>query len=112
MQTNRLAVLALLIATASVSAQTARPAEPLPAEVQALRAQSAKLYEQGKYDQAIPLAQQYREQVGLIRGKDDLDYAVSLGDLGMLYRDKGDFAAAESLLKRAAEIVKKALGEE
>ena len=62
-------VLALLIATASVSAQTARPAEPLPAEVQALRAQSAKLYEQGKYDEAIPLAQQYRERVELMRSR-------------------------------------------
>jgi CHAT domain-containing protein/Tfp pilus assembly protein PilF len=44
-----------------------------------------------------------------LRGEDHLDLAFALNNLGALYKKKGDYAQAESMLRRALEIREKRL---
>ena len=68
------------------------------------------LYEQGKYQEALPFAQKAVRLGEVNFGKDDKATAVLLNNLGILYADLADYDKAEPLLKRALEIDEKALG--
>ena len=80
-----------------------------PAEAQRLNEEVARLYKQGKYDEALPLAERSLSLREKALGPDDTDVAASLNILASLYQDKGDYASAEPLFKRALHIREKAL---
>jgi len=69
-----------------------------------------KLYAEGKYKEAIPIA----EKVLAIRGKElspeDPGIATSLNNLAELYQATGEYAKAEALFLQALRIRQKALG--
>jgi tetratricopeptide (TPR) repeat protein len=81
-------------------------------EAEALNRQVVQLYNQGRYAQAIPLA----ERVLAIRekalGPAHPDVANSLNNLAALYEALGDYAKAEPLFLRSLAIKQKALGPE
>jgi tetratricopeptide (TPR) repeat protein len=76
----------------------------------ALNQQVVELYQQGRYAEAIPIA----ERVLAIRekalGPDHPAVAQSLYNLAALYDSLGDYAKAEPLIKRSLVIREKALG--
>ena len=79
-------------------------------EAKAFNRQVLKLHNQGRYEDAIPIA----EKVLAIRekalGPEHIDVAQGLNNLAELYRSTGDYSKAEPLFKRALAIDKKALG--
>jgi tetratricopeptide (TPR) repeat protein len=70
-----------------------------------------QLFEQGRYAEAIPLAEQARDWALRHRGENHPDYATSLHNLAALYGAKGDHTAALPLFQRALEIRGAALGD-
>jgi CHAT domain-containing protein/tetratricopeptide (TPR) repeat protein len=87
------------------------PETPL-AEAKRLEERVRTLYQQGKYAEAVPLAQQVlkiREE-GL--GAEHADTAASLNDLAQLYCSLEDYAKAEPLYQRALKTREKVLGPE
>ncbi|BAY65055.1 peptidase-like protein [Calothrix brevissima NIES-22] len=82
------------------------------AEAERLNQQVEQLYQQGKYSEAIPLAERaltIREQV---LGKEHPDVATSLNNLAELYREQGNYAKAEPLYLRSLAIREQMLGKE
>ncbi|MCH7729591.1 MAG: CHAT domain-containing protein, partial [Planctomycetes bacterium] len=77
-----------------------------------LNSQVVTNYHQGKYQQAINIAEQALRLQQLLLGSEDLDTATSLANLGALHESMRDYAKAEPLQKQALEIVKKVSGEE
>ena len=82
------------------------------ATLEALNAQVARLYEQGKYQEAVPLARKALELTEKILEPDYPNIAASLNYLAMLYQSMGDYAKAEPLCQRALGIYEKVLGPE
>ena len=79
-------------------------------ELQDAYDQYEALDEQGKYQQALPFAQE-AVRLGEVKfGKDDKTTAIFLNNLGLLYDNLGDYDKVEPLYKRALEIKEKALG--
>jgi CHAT domain-containing protein len=78
----------------------------------ALFAQISKLYAQGKYQEAIPLAEKLIALTKRAKGDEDHDTAISLRNLASLYDSLGDHDKAEPLLKEALAINQKVLGPE
>ena len=76
-----------------------------------LNAKSIALYGQGKFSEAIPLAQKVARVRQRLLGDDSPRYADGLNGLALLYHEQGDDARAEPLYRQAMEIRKKALGE-
>jgi tetratricopeptide (TPR) repeat protein len=71
---------------------------------------SATLYEQGRFQEAIPHA---IEAIALAEqeiGADDVVYAALLDNLGALYEAEMDYAKARPLYRRALDIRVKAYG--
>jgi tetratricopeptide (TPR) repeat protein len=68
------------------------------------------LYGEGKFKEAIPLAEKVVVLTKRAKGDEDPDTATSLNNLAELYKETGDYAKAEPLLKEALEIRQKALG--
>ena len=75
-----------------------------------LNAQGKQLYEQGKYAEAIPLAQESIRVAEATFGSEHRNVAASLDNLAGLYEKQGRYADAEPLYKRALAIDEKALG--
>jgi CHAT domain-containing protein/tetratricopeptide (TPR) repeat protein len=86
-----------------VCAQTVTGADKLSADV-------SRLYQAGKYSEAIPIAEQVLALREKALGPDHPDVAQSLNELARLYRIQGRFAEAEPLFKRSITIYEKALG--
>ena len=78
----------------------------------ALNKQVNQLIEQGKYQEAIPLAEKAVELAKRVRGPENPDTAKSLNNLAELYRHMGEYAKAEPLLREALQIRQKVLGPE
>ena len=99
-----------VIGQGTPSGQAAQP--PELEEAKRLNEQAVKLHREGKYTEALPLA----ERALVIRekalGSQHLDVAQSLNTIAELYREKGDYVQAEPLYKRALAIREKALGAE
>ncbi|HAX74953.1 MAG TPA: kinesin, partial [Cyanobacteria bacterium UBA11372] len=96
-------------------AQTPTPSAEQSAEVEEaerLNQQVVELYQQGKYAEAIPLAQRALAIREKALGSEHPDVAASLNNLGLLYIQMGNYAQAEPLYQRALAIREKALGSE
>jgi CHAT domain-containing protein/Tfp pilus assembly protein PilF len=79
-------------------------------EIRRLQDRIGQLYHQGRYSEAIPLAQKQLNILEEALGPDHPNVAASLNNLALLYRDMGNYAAAEPLYKRSLAIGEKALG--
>jgi tetratricopeptide (TPR) repeat protein len=80
------------------------------ADATALNQQVFRLYSQGRYSEAIPLAQRVLASQERTLGPDHPNLAMALNDLAVLYIAQGNYADAEQLLKRTLSIQEKALG--
>src|SRR5437899_2393241 len=79
-------------------------------EAEQLSRQVVLLYQQGRYEEAIPLAQRALNEHVL--GPEHRNTATLLNKLAGLYHDTGAYAKAEPLLQRALAIDEKVLGPE
>jgi tetratricopeptide (TPR) repeat protein len=70
-----------------------------------------KLYQQGNYDAAIPLAQKAIELAKDRWNDKHPNVAISLNQLGLLYKSQGRYDKAESFYKKAIDINRLALPE-
>src|SRR5208282_979627 len=95
------ALLAIAIAL-PLSAQEARWKE--------LNARVIQLGQQGKFTEAIPLAQESLRVAEATFGAEHPNVATSLNNLAELFREQGRYAEAEPLYQRALAIREKALG--
>src|SRR5260221_5761802 len=77
-----------------------------------LNQQVLQLYQQGKYQEAIPIAKKLLVIQKRVLGPEHPDTVSSLNNLGALYEGMGDYAAAEPLFQQALQIRKKVLGPE
>src|SRR5271165_4620070 len=71
-----------------------------------------KLFAEGKYQEAIPLAEKAVEIATQVLGPEDPETATSLNNLGELYSNMHQYAKAEALLQEALRIRQKVLGRE
>jgi len=97
----------LILCVSAASAQ-----QGAAAEADQLAKQVDDLYQQGKYADAIPLAQRLIEIRKHTVGEDHPDYAAALYSLAQLYNAQGQYDDAEPLYKRALAIREKTLGSE
>jgi tetratricopeptide (TPR) repeat protein len=74
--------------------------------------QVLQLYEEGKYQEAIPIAKRLLAAMKRLLGPEDPGTATSLNNLARLYEKMGDYVRAEPLYQQALQIRKKVLGEE
>jgi CHAT domain-containing protein/Tfp pilus assembly protein PilF len=81
-------------------------------EAKQLSRQVAKLFGEGRYDEALPLAERSLAIREKALGAEHPDVASSLNSLAALYKTKGDSARAEPLYQRALAIWDKTLGAE
>jgi tetratricopeptide (TPR) repeat protein len=75
-----------------------------------LNQQVTQLYNQGRYSEAIPLAQRALAILEKARGPDHPDVANSLNNLARLYSAQGRYFDAELFHKRSLAILEKAFG--
>ncbi|AUX41105.1 hypothetical protein SOCE26_025100 [Sorangium cellulosum] len=110
--TGILALAALLVVSRGGHAQGATPTADALKEAERLNRNVVALYDQGRFDAAIPLAQRALAIREKALGREHPQVATSLHDLAGLYLAKGDHARAEPLYLRALAIREKALGSE
>jgi CHAT domain-containing protein len=79
-------------------------------EAGALSAQFTKLYQQGRYSEAIPLAQRILAISEKSLGPEHPNVATWLNNLAEMYKEQGRYTDAEPLFKRSLAIEEKALG--
>jgi tetratricopeptide (TPR) repeat protein len=77
-----------------------------------LNQQVNQLMEQGKYQEAIPVAERALEASKRARGPEQPETADALNNLGFLFNKIGNYAKAEPLLQEALRIRQKVLGPE
>ena len=75
-----------------------------------MNGKAESLFEQRKYAEALPLAQQALRAAEAEFGPVHLNVATSLNDLAEIYRAQRNFAQAEPLLKRSLAITEKIKG--
>jgi tetratricopeptide (TPR) repeat protein len=80
------------------------------AEAGRLNQQFIELHRQGKYSEALPVAEKILAIKKKLLGSNDPDVANSLNNLSALYYEQGKDAQAEPLLRHALTIQEKALG--
>jgi CHAT domain-containing protein len=95
---------------AETVAQVSTQNQEALAEAERLTQQAFELYQQGKYNEAIPLAEQALAICKKVLGENHLATATSLDNLAELYRNQGRYAEAESLYQQALAIRKQQLG--
>src|SRR5271165_4148272 len=81
-------------------------------DLEALNQRIFRLFKQGKYQEAIPLAEKAVEITRRLRGPEDTKTATSLNSLALLYWKMGEYAKAEPLYQEALRIYQKVLGPE
>jgi tetratricopeptide (TPR) repeat protein len=92
----------------SCTVQAQAPADDhSPAE---LKRQIDELYREGKFREAIPLAEKVVFLTKRAKGEEHPDTATSLNDLAELYEAVGDYTKAEPLYQKALAIRQKVLG--
>src|SRR2546428_5266359 len=97
-------VLAMLLLGCGVMANVAST------DTARLNQEVQSLYDAGRYNEAMPLADHTLRIREKTLGPDHPDVAASLNNLALLYRTKGDYAQAEALHQRALRIREKTLG--
>jgi CHAT domain-containing protein/Tfp pilus assembly protein PilF len=80
------------------------------AKLSSLDEQLTKLYEAGKFNEAIPIAKESLELSEETLGPNHHDTANALSTLAQLYYSVDDYAEAEPLFQRALKVYEKALG--
>ncbi|MDB9314662.1 tetratricopeptide repeat protein, partial [Spirulina sp. CS-785/01] len=85
---------------------------PQLAEAERLNQQVEQLYQAGKYEEAIPLAERALEIRQQVLGEEHPSVATSLNNLAGLYSSQGRYTEAEPLYQQALEMRKRLLGEE
>lgn len=85
---------------------TAQPADDLGALNRTVR----ELRDQGRYSDAIPIAERYVSLARLKHGERHTAYATALAWLATLYRAQGRLPEAEPLMKRSLSIYEATLG--
>jgi CHAT domain-containing protein/Tfp pilus assembly protein PilF len=105
---SRIAVVAFVLCVAS----TVMPDAARSNEAGALQAKVKELSRQGKYADAIPLAQRELAVFEKAFGPDHPDVTIGLIDLGSLYEKQGRYSDAEPLFKRAVALLEKTFGPE
>jgi tetratricopeptide (TPR) repeat protein len=80
-------------------------------QIDHLMVQVARLFQEGRYEQALPVAQQACELPRRLAGAQHPFFAISLNNLAMLYKAMGDPAAALPVYRQALEVNRAALGE-
>jgi CHAT domain-containing protein len=81
------------------------------AEAARFNQEAFALYQQGKYREAVALAQRAGDAKKQVLGQAHADYANSLNNLAVLHYSLGDYTQAEPLYREAREIRKRLLGE-
>jgi tetratricopeptide (TPR) repeat protein/CHAT domain-containing protein len=81
-------------------------------DIESLIPKARELYNAGKYQDALPLAEQILAYTENTFGPEDPLTAYSLSNLASLYTAMGDYAKAEPLYQRALQIREKVLGPE
>src|SRR5579872_645304 len=79
-------------------------------EAERLNERVKKLHKEGKYGEAIVLAEQALALREKALGPSRRDVAQSLNNLAVLYQEQGAYAKAEPLLVRALAITEKTFG--
>jgi CHAT domain-containing protein len=87
------------------------PQSPELEEANRLHQQVVQLYQQGKYNEAIPIAERVLEIRERLLGENHPDIPTSLNNLALLYYSQGRYNEAELLTQRSLAIREKALGE-
>jgi Flp pilus assembly protein TadD len=64
-------------------------------DAEALNAEVVRLYQQGRYSEAIPLAERALAIREKAVGAEHPDVAITLNNLAMLYDSRGDYIRAE-----------------
>ncbi|HSR77339.1 MAG TPA: CHAT domain-containing tetratricopeptide repeat protein [Xanthobacteraceae bacterium] len=103
-------VLAVFLGLADAAGIDVKLALSQTKEAQALNKQYLKLYEQGRYSEAIPLAQRVLAIVEKSLGPNHPDVGTLLYDIATLYYAQGRYAEAEALFKRSLAIGEKSFG--
>jgi tetratricopeptide (TPR) repeat protein/CHAT domain-containing protein len=85
-------------------------AQEQPPELDAIYQRGFKLYQAGKYAEAIPIAEEYISAAEAKYGKEHPLYATGLWYLGILYDALGRPSEAEPLFQRTLAIKEKTLG--
>jgi tetratricopeptide (TPR) repeat protein len=80
-------------------------------EAERLNQKVIELYEQGKYDEAFPLAEQVLAIRKRLLGDRHSHVATSLDNLAEIYRKQGQYEKAEPLYLQALELYKSLLGD-
>ena len=96
---------------AQVIAQVSTQDQKALAEAERLNQQIIELYKQGKYNEAIPLAEQALAITKQQLGDNHPDTASSLNNLALLYGVQARYSEAEPLYKQALTIIKQQLGD-
>ena len=78
----------------------------------ALNQQANQLIDQGKYQEAIPIAERALEVAKRTLGPEQPETAEALNNLGFVFKMIGDYAKAEPLCQEALRIRQKVLGPE
>jgi tetratricopeptide (TPR) repeat protein len=100
-----LLILALGLSLGACSRSFARDNDPDLLDQQVL-----KLYQEGKYQEAIPIAEKLLAIRKRTLGLDHLSTVTSLNNLASLYAEMGDYTRAEPLLEQALQVLQRALG--
>jgi CHAT domain-containing protein/Tfp pilus assembly protein PilF len=79
------------------------------AEADRLEQQARQLYSQGRYAEAIPLAEQVVAIRKQVLGPQNPQVATALNNLALLYQDQGRYSEAEPLFQEAIAIDRQAL---
>ncbi|NER24952.1 MAG: tetratricopeptide repeat protein [Symploca sp. SIO1C2] len=82
------------------------------AEAERLNQQVIQLYQAGKYDEAIPLAEKALAILLRILGEEHPDVATSINNLAGLYESQGRYEEAEPFYLQALEMNKQLFGDE
>jgi CHAT domain-containing protein/Tfp pilus assembly protein PilF len=102
----------VLLLILSLVLLTALPLSAQQERWQQLTDQVKMLFQQGKYAEAVPIAQEATRVAEAAFGPDDSHVATSLNNLAALYQQEGKYAEAEPSLQRALAINERVLGPE
>ncbi len=104
-------ILCIALYNLSLAQTTQLPNQsPQLEEAAKLTAQVVRLYNEKKYDEALPLAKRTVEIREKELGKENELVASALGNLAMIYKAKKDYFNAEAPFRRVVKIREKILG--
>ena len=101
---SRISLLVWILACSASLAQTD--------ELKTLNERIYRLFAEGKYQEAVPLAEKSLEIARRVHGSEDPNTASSLNYLGELYWELSEYAKAEPLLQEALQIRQRILSPE